>query len=125
MADVSQYVWVDYAEGGWDRRNNIRRIQDVQVNGVADVGASYQRATDDLPAWVRTHRNKRDMPTVSGFNGPTWTPAAPLDIDHPTDANVSLEWTRQIVHKLAALGVPLDGVDFYYSGSKGFHVMVP
>ena len=81
LCNSSEFCYVDTASGGVDRRNNIRRIEQVRVNGPADCYASYQRATDDLVAWVKTHTNKQGKPTVAGFDGPTWTPSLPLDFD--------------------------------------------
>ena len=122
---TAAYCYVDTAFGGVDHRNNVRRIDQVRLNGQADCYASYQRATDTLLTWVRTHTNDKGKRTVAGFDGKTWTPFLPLDFDHEADPAVALGWLRRVLLKLDAWGVNLRAVRVYFSGGKGFHAEIP
>jgi putative DNA primase/helicase len=119
------YVWVDVAIGGVDRRNHPRRIDEVQLNGKADCYASYQRATDYLATWVNNHTNRDGKPTVAGFDGATWTPFLPLDFDCADNPGRALGWLRQMLDRLEAQDVPLDAIRLYFSGRKGFGAEIP
>jgi hypothetical protein len=124
-ATLADYIYVDTAVGGVSHRNHVRRVGELAPNGVAGVYASYQRATAELPEWVRTHRNKEGNPTVAGFTGATWTPYLPLDYDDEADPGRALEALRQAVQRFDAWGVPRDAVEYFFSGRKGFSVQMP
>jgi hypothetical protein len=124
-APLTDYIYVDVAIGGVSHRNHVQRFDEVVVNGTADCYTSYQRATSALVDWVASHKNTEGKPTVAGFDGPTWTPYLPLDVDDRQDPACSLEWTRQILHQLAGQGAPLAAIRCHFSGQKGFHVEVP
>jgi hypothetical protein len=121
----SSYVYVDTAFGGADHRNNVRRVDQVRLNGQPDCYASYQRAAEDLLAWVRTHTNKNGKPTVARFDGATWAPYLPLDFDWKADPAVALGWLRDVIRKLEGWSADLGAVRLYFSGGKGFHAEVP
>lgn len=122
---LTDYVWVDVAIGGVDRRNHPRRIDEVQLNGKADCYTSYQRATDYLATWVNNHTNRDGKPTVAGFDGATWTPFLPLDFDCADNPGRALGWLRQMLDRLEAEDVPLDAIRLYFSGRKGFGAEIP
>ena len=121
----NEFCYVDTAFGGVDHRNDVRHVDQVRLNGQADCYASYQRATDDLVAWVKAHTNKLGRPTVAGFDGPTWTPSLPLDFDAKADPAVALGWLRRVLCTLDGWGVDLRAVRVYFSGGKGFHAELP
>ena len=124
-AGTAAYCYVDTAFGGPDRRNNVRSIDQVRLNGQADCYASYQRATDALVTWVNAHTNGSGNPTVASFDGPTWAPFLPLDFDHQEDPAVALGWLRRVLLKLEAWDVNLRAARVYFSGGKGFHAELP
>jgi P4 family phage/plasmid primase-like protien len=122
--NLSAYVYVDTATGGWNRRNNVQRVDEFRPNGKPDTGCSYQRATDELLTYAREHANERGNPSISGFEGPVWTPIWPADFD-ADDPQAALAALRTVLDRLEAWGVPLDALRLYYSGSKGFHLEMP
>src|SRR5436190_17028035 len=69
---IEDFVYVDTAFGGVNKRNDVKRLGDVRLNGVSDCYVSHGRADEALPAWIRTHTNEHGRPTVAGFDGATW-----------------------------------------------------
>jgi len=62
--------------------------------------------------------NNRDKRTYS-YRGPLY-----FDIDCKEDIRLAIESGKALVDKLIELGVPMNGVRIYASGSKGLHVTV-
>jgi hypothetical protein len=124
-AGVADYIYVDTAADGVSHRNHVRHVDEVAVNGLPDCFASYGRATQDLLGWVQTHQNKNGNPTVAGFDGATWTPFLPLDLDHEPDPGQALEWGRRLIRRLDAWDVPRRALRLYFSGMKGFSIEIP
>ena len=52
---------------------------------------------------------------------------APLvfDIDNEEDPNVSRLDSIKLIKKLQKDGLSLDDIDIYFSGHKGFHIIIP
>ena len=125
MIDVSQYIYVDTAFGGVDRRNKVRKFGEVRLNGVSDCYVSHNRGTEDLLKWVQTHENENGNPTVKGFDGPTWADNLHLDIDAEGNLELALQRLHAVLDRLEAWGVDLGSIRIYFSGAKGFHIEIP
>ena len=123
--DPAAFEYVETAFGGVDRRNGIRKLADVRLNGVADCYASHNRGTDALATWVATHENEKGNPTVAGFDGETWAPDLHLDFDAEGNPGKALDWLRGVLDRLESWGVDLSAVRIYFSGYKGFHLELP
>jgi hypothetical protein len=123
--DVSEFVYVDTAFGGVNKRNNVKRLDAVRLNGVADCYASHNRATAALLKWRNEHKNENGNPTVAGFNGPTWADNLHLDYDNEADPGQALIWMRQGLDWFETHDVDLRALRIYFSGYKGFGVEVP
>src|SRR5205823_12092447 len=63
-------------------------------------------------------------PSVEKYPGRLWTSLFPIDLDND-DAGVSLGAARGIAQRFTGLGVPLEAVRFFFSGSKGFSIELP
>jgi len=67
--------------------------------------------------------------TTAGFNGATWTPRIPFDIDRTEESGgigKALDDTRRLVNTLDDhFGVPRETLLVYFSGRKGFGVELP
>jgi hypothetical protein len=125
VTDVSRFVYVDTAFGGVNRRNDVKQLDEVRLNGVADCYVSHNRATVDLLTWRNSHKNANGNPTVAGFDGPTWADNLHLDYDNEADPGQALIWLRQGLDWFEAHGVELRALRIYFSGYKGFGVEVP
>lgn len=122
---ATEFVYVDTAIGGVNRRNRVRRLSEVDYSPGSERYISHRRATTALVDWVNSHQNSSGQPTVEGFDGPTWDSSLPFDFDDRTDPAHALEWTRQFLDKLGREDVPLDALRLYFSGYKGFHLEIP
>ena len=122
---ISEFIYVDTAFGGVNRRNNVKRLDDVRLNGLADCYVSHNRATEALLKWRNTHKNENGNPTVAGFDGPTWADNLHLDYDNEADPGQALVWLRQGLDWFEAHDVDLRALRIYFSGYKGFGVEVP
>jgi hypothetical protein len=123
--DVAEYVYVDTAYGGVDRRNIVRRLTEIRLNGLSDCYASHGRATEDLASWLAEHTNKDGKPTVAGYNGLTWAPNLHLDFDAEGNLPLALTYLLRVLDRLESWGVDLSSVRIYFSAAKGFHLEIP
>jgi hypothetical protein len=123
---VTAYVYVDTALGALNRRNQVRRLSEVDFRDDSpERYISHRRATVALLEWVQGHQNANGNPTIEGFDGEVWDPSLPFDFDDRHDPAHALEWVRQFFERLRHADVPLDALRLYFSGAKGFHVEIP
>jgi len=125
VIDASQYIYVDTAAGGVDRRNIVKKFDEVRLNGLSDCHTSHNRATEDLVKWLQTHENSRGNPTVAGFDGATWADNLHLDIDAEGNLGLALQRLHAVLDRLETWGVDLSSIRIYFSGAKGFHIEIP
>lgn len=126
MPELAEFVYVDTALGALNRRNHVRRIEDLDLKeGGAERYISHRRATSALLDWTRTHTNANGQPTIEGFDGAVWDPSLPFDFDDRHDPAHALDWMRQFLDRLEREDVPLDALRIYFSGAKGFHLEIP
>jgi hypothetical protein len=123
--DIADFVYVDTAIGGVNKRNNVKRLDQVRACILSDCYVSHNRATIELLTWRNSHKNENGKPTVAGFDGPTWAPDLHLDYDNEADPGQALIWLRQGLDRFEAYGVDLRALGVYFSGHKGFGVEIP
>lgn len=119
----ADFPFVDLAVGGVDRRNNPVSIHEVRsrVNGAGDSYITVHRFPDAFREHVQT------TGSVRGWGGPSWADYLVFDIDGEPER---LEETRRATTALAWLlmdsyGVGQNQLRTFFSGRKGFHVLVP
>ena len=117
------YRWVDTAFGGAHRRNHVMTIEDLRrryPTGRTDCYRTAFRYPEVFYQWWREHRR-----SVLGYRGPMWADWFYLDIDSG-NLQESLAAAREAVRMLEAR-FDLDPryVWPYFSGSKGFHLLLP
>jgi len=49
--DISDFVYVDTAFGGVNKRNYVKRLDEVRLNGLSDCYVSHNRARVELLTW--------------------------------------------------------------------------
>lgn len=65
-----------------------------------------------------------ETPSIAGYTGKVWASRFPIDLDHE-DLNIALAVARWLLRFfLDTWGVDPKGIDTYFSGSKGFHLML-
>ncbi len=62
--------------------------------------------------------------TVAGYHGQAFMAFFPIDIDH-SDLRESQQTTIDLCTMLSDNGVPVEVLRYYYSGNKGFHILIP
>ena len=121
MPDLAEFVYVDTALGALNRRNRVRRLEDLDFKeGGTERYISHRRATEALLEWTRTHTNANGQPTIEGFPGEVWDPSLPFDFDDRHDPAHALDWMRQFLDRLEREDVPLDALRIYFSGPRAF-----
>lgn len=125
---MRKFHFVDFAahyQKGF--RNHVVSIADVPglVESFARYGcyATYFFFSDDLLTYMSALPGGA-APSVSGYEEKVWAPFFPIDLDHQ-----EVEPARAAARRLASLF--LDGwridpraLQIYFSGSKGFHLML-
>ncbi|HXV27979.1 MAG TPA: primase C-terminal domain-containing protein [bacterium] len=125
---MKKFHFVDFAahfQKGF--RNHIVSVSEVpalaQSFGAFGCYATFFFYSDEILTYLSTHAQESG-PSVSGYPGKVCAPYFPLDIDHP-DLNVARETVRFFLKLfLEKWEINPDGLLVYFSGSKGFHLML-
>ena len=124
---LNTYNLIDFAaqyQKGF--RNNI-----IQLSGVSEMVRKYRSfecySTYFLfPAEIRSYMNtnlRNNRPSLSGYGGRVYATYLPVDIDSE-DLSEALDTAKGFVEYLDDLGISEPAVNAYFSGSKGFHIMI-
>ena len=123
---MSKFHLVDFAahyQKGF--RNHIVSIREVPelVRFFDRYGcyATYFLYSDE----ILTYMSARPGPsTIAGYEGKVSAPFFPIDLNHP-DLTPALEAAKFLTSlALERWGVAPEGLQVYFSGSKGFHIML-
>jgi Primase C terminal 1 (PriCT-1) len=126
------FRWVDFAaraQPGF--RNHVVTVDEVpgliERYRAEECYASIFRFSADVLRYLAEHRVD-GRPSIAGYDGRLWAPFLPIDVDaHPPDATLdeALLLARR-VHDLLIRRwqAPPEAVHAYFSGAKGFHVLV-
>jgi hypothetical protein len=117
--DNPTFRFVDTAFNGVNNRNKIADIHTVKnFIGLVDSYITYFRYNNDM---VFHFREKH---TVRGYQGQAFAEWLPIDIDSENlyEAQDNL---NKLIQNLERYQVDPAICRFYFSGSKGFHVMIP
>jgi hypothetical protein len=132
MKRPSRYRYVDFAaQAQQGFRNHIVPVDEVPAlvarYGAVECYASIFRFADDILLYMQEHRVD-DRPSIAGYDGRVSAPFLPLDIDaHPPAAELAdaLDLARRTYDVLVERwAVAPEGVHVYFSGAKGFHILV-
>ena len=128
--DVSKrkYHLVDFAarfQKGF--RNHIVSIRGVPklvktFNGYGCYATCFFYS-DEVLTYMSAHA-PAPTPTIAGYEGKVWAHFLPIDLDHP-DLGAALDAARRLASLfLERWAVPSEAIQVYFSGSKGFHLML-
>lgn len=85
--------------------------------------ATYFFYSDEMLTHMGSHATD-SPPTIAGFRGKVWAPSLPIDLDDP-DLSVALQATRSLASLfIDRWEIDPNGLQVYFSGSKGFHLML-
>lgn len=132
MGRATRYRYVDFAaqaQPGF--RNHVVSVDEVAAlvtqYGAVECYASIFCFADDVLLYLSEHRFD-GRPSIAGYDGRVWAPFLPLDIDaHPPHAELAdaLDLARRAYRLLIERWqVPAAAVHVYFSGAKGFHVLI-
>jgi Primase C terminal 1 (PriCT-1) len=125
---MGKFYLVDFAahyQKGF--RNHIVSILDVPalVQSFNRHGcfATYFFFSDELLTYMSA-QSDTSSPSISGYEGKVWAPFVPIDLDH-----LELMPAQEAAKRLGAFllekwGVSSDALQIYFSGAKGFHLML-
>jgi hypothetical protein len=117
--DNPTFRFVDTAFNGVNNRNKITDIHAVKnFIGLVDSYITYFRYNNDMVFHFR------EKGTVKGYQGQAYAEWLPIDIDSENlyEAQDNL---NKLVQNMERFNVDPAICRFYFSGSKGFHVMIP
>jgi hypothetical protein len=125
---MRKFHFVDFAahyQKGF--RNHIISIADVPalVESFDRYGcyATYFFFSDEVLTYMSAQA-RAAAPSISGYEGRVWAPFFPIDLDHP-DVEPALEAALRLVSLLIDnWHIDRRGLQIYFSGSKGFHLML-
>ncbi|MGE5216244.1 MAG: hypothetical protein ACM3SP_04470, partial [Chloroflexota bacterium] len=125
---MGKYHLVDFAahyQKGF--RNHIVAISDVPglIESFNAYGCycTYFFFADELLTYMSAQQEV-STPSISGYSGKVWAPFLPLDLDHP-ELTPALEAAKRLsAFLLERWGVDPSGLQVYFSGAKGFHLMI-
>ena len=113
------FIYTEFAVGVNDR-GHIVTVHDVkrlvkQLGDPVDVFINTLLFDSTFAEYVKNTGG------VRGFHGPAYMPYFPIDID----GEGSLEEAREIIRFLKDRGVPVQCLRVFFSGMKGFHILIP
>lgn len=115
-----QYSFVEVAVGGAMNRGKVGDIRHMaDLTGHLDCYKTVYR----YPAEFVQHFHGQGR-SVRGYNGEAFADWLPLDIDSD-NLDTSLDYLRRIIDRLEIIGAEVNACKFFFSGAKGFHVLIP
>lgn len=114
------YCYIDIAFNGVNKRNNVINIRELKTPvGLNDCYRTVYRYPDEF----KQHFDR--LGTVAGYKGSCYADFMPLDID-AEDLTHAHEAAREVLERLmATYDIDLANLRIYFSGAKGFHIMIP
>lgn len=113
------FRFVDTALNGVNSRNNLKDIHQVKgYQGTTDSFMTYFRYNNEMALHFREKRS------VGGYQGQAYADWLPIDIDSESLQEAQDSLTK-FVQNLGSFEIDPSICRFYFSGSKGFHVMIP
>ena len=129
---MTSFRWVDFASRAQPGfRNHVVTLDEVPAlvarYGAEECYASIFRFSVDVLRYLDEHRVD-GRPSIAGYDGRLWAPFLPLDVDaHPPAATLddALVLARRVYELFTRRWeAPASAVHAYFSGAKGFHVLV-
>ncbi|HHV62350.1 MAG TPA: AAA family ATPase [Firmicutes bacterium] len=114
------YKWIDVAVGGPHKRNNV--VDGTKWKVPANIPDCFKTVYRYPDAFLEHFRKTG---SVSGYNGPVYADYFPIDIDD-TSLEAALDKARNVLNQLLVnYEVNLEELWIFFSGKKGFHILIP
>ena len=113
------YRFVNVAVEGVHNRKGIYDITKLgNPKGKKETYCTYFRYNKEM---VEHFKEKK---TVAGFRGTAFADWLPIDIDSE-DLEEAQIYLQKLIYNLEDYKIDINTCRFYFSGAKGFHVMIP
>src|SRR5690625_344450 len=113
------FKYVNVAVNGVYNRKGIYDISRLgNPSGRSETYCTYFRYNDEMA----DHFGQKG--TVSGYQGKAWSDWLPIDIDSDNLEEAQM-YLMHLITNLDDYGIDTNSCRFYFSGAKGFHVMIP
>lgn len=124
-----EYTYVDVAVNGAGNRNRLCDLTKLgDPTGHRDAYMTYFRYPEEMTVYFQNNKrqNKRGYwyPSVMGYKGSAYTDWIPIDIDAPT-LEEAQDHAIRLLHRLEMYSIDTNACRYYFSGSKGFHILIP
>jgi len=117
--EFPEFKYVNVAMNGVHNRKGIYDITKLgDPTGLNETYCTYFRYNDEM----KEHFEQKE--TVSGYQGRAYADWLPIDIDSD-DLQEAQDSLGILCSNLENNDVDINACKFYFSGSKGFHVMIP
>ena len=114
------YKYVDTAYGGVEKRNNIKTLSEIKL---PDKPVDCYRTVFRYPEEFKSHFTRTG--SVAGYSGPVFADYFPVDIDSE-DLEKAHKQTKHFLNMmLNNYEIDLSTLRIFFSGAKGFHVLIP
>ncbi|SDI15009.1 Primase C terminal 1 (PriCT-1) [Alteribacillus persepolensis] len=113
------FKYVEVAVNGAHNRNNLADIRAVKhYIGHTEAYMTFFRYNEEI---VDHFQEKQ---TVKGYQGNAYADWLPIDIDSD-DLYEAQDYVQLFIQNLEEYDIDPNCCRFYFSGSKGFHIMIP
>lgn len=119
MVKHPEHKWIEVATGGANNRNKLIEITKYKKPPLKDCYRTIFRFNDALMI------HHKETGSVKGFRGIAYADWLPFDIDD-SDISKAHGQARQLLQRLEArYDVDVKQLYCFFSGSKGFHILIP
>ena len=115
-----EFKWVECAYNGAQNRGHITTADNLKI---PDKAVDYYRTIFRYPDSFKTHYDLNK--TVRGYRGLVYADFFPMDIDSDDLGKAHQDIKLLLNNLLSHYEIDLDTLWIYFSGSKGFHVLIP
>ena len=119
---AGEFGYVDFASASQKGfRNNVVRVDEIPDliarYRAFECYATYMLYTEELSNYLQSHGS------VAGYDGAAYAHYLPLDIDSK-ELEKAAQATGNMLNYLRTLGFDEESALVYFSGSKGYHIML-
>ena len=114
------YCYVDTSYGGVDKRNKILKLSEIKL---PDNPVDCYRTTFRFNEDFKVHVDQTG--SVSKYSGTCYADYIPIDIDSANLKTAHDSAIRLLNTLLDDYEVDLDALYLFFSGAKGFHILIP
>jgi hypothetical protein len=123
------FKYVDVAVNGQHNRNKLCDMTLLgDPTGKPDTFMTYFRYDDEMAIYFKNNvlcnSYGKHYKSVKGFKGRAYVDWIPIDIDAPNLEEAQFQ-AQQLIQTMEGYDIDTEACRYYFSGSKGFHIMIP